>query len=290
LEEADAILPNAIIIAFIRGALLQFDRDSGRGKLIVDVTKGPPGWIVDGQQRFTALSEIGDKPFEVLVSGFICGSQAELKRQFVLVNKTRPLPKDLVNELIPYVPGLPEDMNDTITANRIIELLNYSRDSSLFRLIKTHTNPKGVIRDAAIRSVITSSLTDGALRLWRRSKGVDKKGFQLVSEFFYAVQHVFRDAWEGHKPATSRLVHGAGVVAMGQVMEELVFQGAETRNAFVKGLSPLRGKTAWTRGVWKFGRERRAWDGIENTSAQKALLRDYLVDIVKQSRPRRAVA
>lgn len=48
-----------------------------------------------------------------------------------------------------------------------------------------------------------------------------EKCFQLISEFFRAVSLVFKDEWDGHKPKTSRLVHGAGIVAMGYIMELL---------------------------------------------------------------------
>src|SRR3546814_20296102 len=84
-----------------------------------------------------------------------------------------------------------------------------------------HTNPAGIIRDTAIQKVIMNSLGDGVMReLIRRNNGRDEC-CALVSEFYRAVQDVFRSEWKGHTPKTSRLVHGAGIVAPGYVLEEL---------------------------------------------------------------------
>ena len=60
--------------------------------------------------------------------------------------------------------------------------------------------------------------------------------FELVSEFFHAVLDVFRADWEGHTPKTSRLLHGAGLVAMGYIMDELYAGGARRRRQFAHGL------------------------------------------------------
>jgi hypothetical protein len=61
----------------------------------------------------------------------------------------------------------------------------------------------------------------------------------------------FRDAWYGHTPKTSRLVHGAGIVALGYVMEVLAqLEGARTEHEFCRGLACLVDRTAWTNGDW----------------------------------------
>src|SRR4051812_45444033 len=95
------------------------------------MSNGPPGWIVDGQQRFTALLELRSREFEILVSGFICESVEELQRQFILVNNTRPLPKALVYELLPQVSDLPPRMSSRSQAAKITEALNYHPGSAL---------------------------------------------------------------------------------------------------------------------------------------------------------------
>src|SRR3546814_14958521 len=84
--------------------------------------------------------------------------------------------------------------------------LNYQGDSSLKGLIHQHTNPAAIIRDTAIQKVIMNSLGDGVMReLIRRNNGRDEC-CALVSEFYRAVQDVFRSEWKGHTPTTSRLV------------------------------------------------------------------------------------
>jgi hypothetical protein len=111
------------------------------------------------------------------------------------------------------------------------------------------------------------------------------QGFALISEFFGAVQQVFASDWVGHSPKTSRLVHGAGIVALGFVMETIAARtGARTSREFVEGLHPLVGRTAWTSGTWKFSEsEQVAWNSIENTPRQIMALSQHLVGLLRRS-------
>jgi DGQHR domain-containing protein len=286
LEKPNSILPNAIVVAFTGRARLEptATPKSRVRQLVIDTSKGPPGWIVDGQQRFTALSDLQNREFEVLVSGFLCESEEELQKQFILVNNTRPLPKALVYELLPKVGDLPTRMSSRSQAALVTEALNYRKGSSLRRLIKQQTNPKGVIRDTVLQRVIMNSLSDGALRLY---SGEDKlllgQGVTLMSEFYQAVQHVFADDWEGKTPKTSRLIHGTGIIALGYVMDYLnSVTGASTRDDFARDLRLLKGKTAWCEGEWMFGAERRRWNGLQNVPADVRQLSLYLVQILKR--------
>ncbi len=296
LEKPTAILPNAIVVAFTGAATLTTQTvakgkaASSIGRLSVDISEGPPGWIVDGQQRFTALGEISRPDFEVLVSGFLCENIEELQRQFILINNTRPLPKALVYELLPQVGDLPLRMSNRSQAALLVEALNYRKGSSLRGLIRQQTNPKGMIRDTVLQRVIMNSLTDGALRLYADDNHllVDR-GFKLLSEFFHAVKHVFSEDWEGKTPKTSRLVHGAGIISMGYVMETLhVTTGAEDRDAFARGLRHLKGRTAWSSGEWSFGAERRRWNGLQNVPADLRQLSLHLVQELKRATPQAA--
>jgi DGQHR domain-containing protein len=124
--------------------------------------KGPPGLVVDGQQRLTALSQLDDKDFEIFVSALICSDEAELRRQFVLINNARPLPKSLIYELLPGVEGLPHRLSHRARAADLVARLNYDNRSSLCAMIYQHTNPGGIIRDTAIQRVIMNSLNDGS--------------------------------------------------------------------------------------------------------------------------------
>lgn len=242
---------------------------------------------MDGQQRFTALCELRGRNFEVLVSGFICESVNELQKQFILVNNTWPLPKALVYELLPKVSDLPSRMSGRSQAAKMTEALNYKPGSSLRGLIRQQTNPVGMIRDTAIQRLIMNSLTDGALRLYENDEpSLLSNGVELISEFFHAVKHEFRDDWDGKSPKTSRLVHGAGIVAMGYVMETLhVMTGAEDRDAFARGLRHLKGRTAWSTGEWEFGDERRRCNGLQNVPSDIRQLSLYLVQELKRALP-----
>jgi DGQHR domain-containing protein len=295
LEKPTAILPNSIVVAFTTGATLQavlpLNGNSGRiGRLAIDITSGPVGWIVDGQQRFTALNELKNQDFEVLVSGFICESLEELQKQFILINNTRPLPKALVYELLPQVSDLPQRMSNRTQAALLTEALNYRLDSSLRGLIRQQTNPKGIIRDTVLQRLIMNSLTDGALRLYADDNDLlIDRGFHIISEFFHAVKHVFKQDWDGQSPKTSRLLHGAGIIGMGYVMEALhVTIGAEDREAFARGLRPLKSKTAWTSGEWVFGQERRRWNGLQNVASDIMKLSLYLVGQIKRASRQKA--
>lgn len=310
LIKPNAILPNPIVVAFTSGATLtplklpepspprgrrtltrRPSRPSGLGTLTIDLSDGAPGLIVDGQQRFTALSEIPDSDFEVLVSGFICEDDEELQKQFILINNTRPLPKALVYELLPQVGDLPYRMSSRAQAALLTEALNYKEGSSLRGLIKQQTNPKGIIRDTVFQRVIMNSISDGALRLYADDdRLLLDRGARLVSEFFHAVRHVFAEDWDGKTPKTSRLVHGAGVVAMGYVMEELhATDDAENREQFARGLRLLTGRTAWSSGEWHFAQERRRWNGIQNVPADVRQLSMHLVQELRAARKRQAI-
>lgn len=284
LEKPEAILPNAIIVGFTSGVTLE-RTGPGRGRLLIETDGEPVGWIVDGQQRFTALSRLVERDFEVVVSGFLCGSLEELHRQFILINSTRPLPKALVYELLPRLGHLPARMSSRSQAALLTEALNYRPESSLRGMIRQQTNPKGVVRDTVLQKMIMNSISDGALRLYA---GDDTllldRGSRLISEFFHAVRHVFAAEWDGHTPKTSRLVHGTGIMALGYAMEVLhVIDGAEDRQAFAAGLRPLVGRTAWTSGFWRFDDETRPWNGLQNVPADIRKLSLHLVGILKRA-------
>lgn len=287
LQEANAVLPNPIVVAFVGGIEIR-KLDRQLVELTITVKEEPLGFVVDGQQRLSALAGLTDKDFEVFVSVLVCENYDELRRQFVLINNTRPLPKALIYELLPGVAGLPARLSNRGFAASLTERLNFDPSSSLKGLIYQHTNPSGVIRDTALQKIIMQSASDGAIREMPRDEQFEG-GFELINEFFAALQAVFRQDWEGHNPKTSRLVHGAGIVALGYVMELLVARdGAATRTDFERGLSVLVGKTAWTTGHWKFSStERIPWNRIENTPRQIMALGQHLISLVRRA-PKKA--
>lgn len=283
LAQPDAVMPNPIVVAFVGGVKV-VDASDGTAMLSITPGVGGLGLVVDGQQRLSALSRLPDKDFQLFVSVLVCNDYQELRRQFILINSARPLPKSLVYELLPGVERAPTRATIRSYAAQVTERLNYDEASSLRGQILQHTNPTGVIRDTAIQKVIMHSASDGALRELRGEEDELDRAFCLISEFYGAVQDVFAADWNGHSPKTSRLVHSAGIVALGFVMELLhARDGARDRAAFRRGLSVLKGQTAWTHGTWKFSDfEVVPWNALNNVQRQIMALAQHLVAIVKR--------
>lgn len=279
LEKPNAVLPNPIVVAFTDRVEIE-PLGNGAARLSIDMTRGVPGLVVDGQQRLSALAEI-DRDFQIFVSVLICRDEAELRRQFVLINNTKPLPKSLIYELLPTVDDLPPRLSRRSAAADLTARLNFE-NTALKGYIKQHTCPEGIIADTVMQKIIMESLSNGIMRELIRGHKGEERCVRLVSNFFDAVKKVFPEAWHGQKPATSRLLHGAGIQALGDVMEVLA-QRAEARSIedFREGLECLKGKTAWTSGEWELGGEVRRWNSLQNVNRDIALLKHYLVGIVK---------
>jgi len=286
LRTDDAVLPNCIVIGFVEGIKVR-ERSDGWVEVSIDANSGIPGYVIDGQQRLTALAGLPEKDFKLFVSLLVCDDYEELRRQFVLLNSTRPLTKALIYELLPGTDGLPARYSSRSFAAALTEKLNFDSKSSLRGLIYQHTNPRGIIRDTSIQTVIMRSVSDGAIRELPESKQL-AGGFKLLSAFYGAVRQVFADEWEGHTPKSSRLVHGAGIQALGFVMELLVGRdGAQTQEDFARGVAVLKGHTAWTSGSWRFSdTEEVPWNKLENTSRQINGLAQHLVSIVRRESQR----
>jgi DGQHR domain-containing protein len=288
LVEADAILPNPIVVAFTSGVIVNNLERDGRCQVAIDISEKAPGWVVDGQQRLSALSTI-DKDFQLFVSAVICEDEAELRRQFVLINNTRPLPKSLIYELLPQVDGLPTRLSQRSLAADFTADLNYSPLSPLKGMIHQHTNPAGIVRDTAIQRVIMNSINDGAMRTMIAEPNGREACLLMIGDFYRAVQKTFAKDWVGHTPKTSRLVHGAGIMALGYVMDLLAeLDEARDEADFVRGLECLVGRTAWTSGEWHFSNgDRRHWRAVQNVNRDIVLLAQHLIDIVREDIDRR---
>lgn len=289
LKKDDAVLPNSVVLAFVGGVETRHLED-GFSEIQVEVGDQPPGLVVDGQQRLTALQGLADKDFQVFVSAMVCKDDEDLRRQFILINNTRPLPKELIYELLPTVTDLPHRMASRAFAANLTTLLNYAPGeegvpSALQGQIKQHTNPSGSISSNAIQRVIMNSRSNGALRDFARDEDASKKSLRLIGDFYGAVMDLFPEAWIGMGPRNSRLKHSVGVIALGYAMEmAYALYGARTREDFREKLKCLTmdGLCAWTSGTWVFNRdESRMWDKLQNTPPDIRLLSDYLVRLVR---------
>ena len=286
LNKNDAVLPNSIILAFIDGVDLKIDKGGRTGKLSIDITDPPSGYVVDGQQRFTALKMLKDKKFEVFVSLVICKNEEELQKQFILINNTKPLSKDLIYELLPSVDGLPHRLGGRSFASKLVQKLNFMDGGVFHNIVKLHTNPRGVINSTALQKVIMQSKRDGALRDIFRLEG-DEGCLDIVNDFYSAVQQVFEQDWflkDGsnrvvgvQNPRTSRLVHSAGITCLGVIMDaSYSLKNAKTKKEFVPLLNLLKPHVAWTSGTWNFLPLPKQWSEIQNTQRDLNVLREFL--------------
>jgi len=284
LGREDALLPNAVILAFVDGVELK-ELGDGLLEIEIDAANGKPGFVVDGQQRLTALSGLTKPDFEVFVSALVCKDYNELRQQFVLINNTRPLPKTLIYELLPTVDGLPGRFTARKFAARIVDRLNYTNGSALQGEIRQHTNPGGVLSDTAMQKVVMNSASDGAIRSFVQYEDREDRAYEFVNEYFAAVAKVFGPQWYGMTPRQSRLRHGAGLVAMGFVMDLLYSsESAIQRHQFEAALEQLKPFTAWTSGTWHLADgDERPWNGIQNTPIDIDLLARFLVNAQKRA-------
>jgi hypothetical protein len=217
------------------------------------------------------------------------------------VNSTKPLPKGLIYELLPATEArLPSALERRRFPSYLLERLNHDSDSPLRELIQSPTSPSGRIKDNSILKMLEHSLTDGALYTIRHGatgKRDAEAMLKMLKAFWRAVAEVFPDAW-ALRPRHSRLMHGAGVVAMGFIMDAIVDRyrrsGQPSLEQFVENLRPLRSTCRWTQGEWQFGNgARRRWNEIQNTPKDIELLVDHLLEAYRKrvwSRTKQAVA
>lgn len=298
LSTPDAVLPNSIVVAFTTEAGIKVEPiGENLARVSIPLSDTPAGFVVDGQQRLTALSGLPDKEFDIFVSIIICRGVEDLRKQFILINNTRALPKALIYELLPSVEGLPDRLGGRTAAARMVDRLNYDEESSLHGQIKQHTNPAGLLQDTVLQKIIMDSLIGGALRgfvsscrnrsnntLDAESEAFDQ-GFHLISNFYEAVQEVFDSEWINQTPRSSRLVHGVGLVATSFVMEYLhAVDGAFEKKEFEPPLRLLEPITAWTQGHWKFDGEDLKWNSLQFLPKHYRGLGNHLVRTLKQIR------
>ena len=96
--------------------------------------------------------------------------------------------------------------------------------------------------------------------------------------FFEGVRRTWPEAWAG-APANSRLVHGAGIVALGclmdRIMPEIDLASPKAASVVANRLAGLVKRCAWTSGKWPgLGLK---WNELQNTSQDKARLTEYLL-------------
>ena len=293
IESDNPMLPNAIVVAFDKSirfvaADSSLSKHGRVGTLIIPLpgdNQTKPGLIVDGQQRTAALREADVKRFPVFLVGFVAENENEQREQFLLVNSTKPLPKGLLYELLPSIDSpLPEALARRKFPAAILDRLNHDKDSPFKGMIGTPTAPGGVIKDNSILRMIENSLTDGALFRFRHadsSEGDIEAMLSLLKNYWAAVSTIFPEAW-GVPPKRSRLMHGAGIVSLGFVMDAISDRYRRSRSPstkqFAADLSMIGSDCRWTDGFWDFGAGNHIkWCDLQNTAGHIQILTDYLL-------------
>lgn len=295
LESTAPMIPNAIVVAFddrvdfVPHKNLEGCSYSQHGELVIPLDDSGaddslPGWIVDGQQRAAAIREAELESFPICVTAFITSDLQEQREQFILVNTTKPLPKGLIYELLPATESrLPTLLQRRRFPAHLMDRLNNDPQSPFHRLIRTPTTPEGIVKDNSVLRMLENSLTDGALHPHRdpmTGRGDEETMLSIVNAFWIAVKKTFPDAW-GEKPSKSRLMHGAGVVAMGYVMDAIADRYRSetlTSELFQEDLEPLVEICSWTHGYWDFGGgDIRKWNEVQNTSRDVFRLANLLL-------------
>jgi len=295
IESKDPLLPNAIVLAFDRRVKFVPTVNSKSaycrvGTLIIPLVNsgdanGRPGLIVDGQQRAAAIREARVDSFPICVTAFIADDDREQREQFILVNSTKPLPKGLIYELLPTTEmKLPTLLQKRRFPAQLLARLNSDSGSPLRGKIRTPTTPSGIVQDNSILKMLENSLSDGLLYRYRdpESNQSDVESMlQIVKSFWNSASIVCPKAW-GLPPAKSRLMHGAGIVSMGYLMDAI---GERFRDAkipheeqFRHDLLPLVDVCRWTDGYWDFGPGvKRKWNEVQNTPKDIQMLANYLM-------------
>ena len=299
LDHGRVLFPNAIILALAPEVKFRQARgpapdgvidisDAGTLSLPVREEGQRVAWIVDGQQRSLALSRTKNGKLPVPVVAFVSPDIATQREQFVLVNKAKPLPNRLINELLPEIGAqLPRDLAQRRIPSELCNLLDRDPNSPFHKLIrrasKAEGDDKSLVVDTALITTIRQSINSplGALSLFKEGDGssdIDAM-YRTLCVFWSAVRDEFKDAW-GLPPNQSRLMHSAGIQAMGFLMDRLVprlsghgDQSTEIR----KALRRIAPHCAWTEGRWEsLGL---AWNQVQNVNRHVRQLADYLVQL-----------
>jgi DGQHR domain-containing protein len=298
-----AILPNAIVVAFSGDVTFASTPGVMRtewgtpGTLYVPLPKrgkARPGLIVDGQQRSSALAQLPPtRSFPVVVVGFLATSSDLQREQFVLVNKTIPLPRDLLNELLPHIETeLPKPLQMRRVAATVVEKLRYDRKSPFYGRIRgLGAGAEGNnVSQAAVLAVIETSIRRGGVLSPYYSPeptAADLAAMaHILALYFTAIARVWPYAWN-ESPWTSRLVHGVGITALGRLMDVLIPEvnvaSPRAVGAVARRLRKIESRCAWTSGRWPRPLSC-PWDALQNTSQDKRRLADFLIAEYDQRR------
>lgn len=300
LSRGSVLFPNAIILALAPGIRFtaargskpkSVDSNSDVGTLSVPIHPNrKAGWIVDGQQRTLALAEASNPSLSVPVIAFVSPDISVHREQFILVNKAKPLSRRLIDELLPEVGTfLPRDLSIRRAPSALCASLNNQQDSPFYRLIRRPSleSADAIITDSSIVKMLRRSIQDprGSLASHTDLDGSAdlEEMYHLVVSYWTAVKDVFPEAW-GIPPTQSRLMHAAGIEAMGILMDQIMSRAMlrDQRHALARSiLEKLAPACRWTAGEWEsIGR---AWNEIQYTPQDVRLLSNLLISLERDA-------
>ncbi len=279
IDSGDPMIPNAVVLAFVKP--LQFrpaEAGATVGTLAIPLGSG---LTVDGQQRLAAIRDAAITSFPITVVAFVANSEDELREHFVRVNSAKPLPKGLILEMLPSISGtLPKALETRKLPALLCERLNSDTNSPLRGLIRTQTNPDGIVKDNTVIRAIEDSLSDGCLFYYRDPLEIESM-LEVLKAFWGGVAITFRDSWA--KPLNqSRLFHASGFVGLGYIMDAIYDSTddgqALTRKMFAEEVALLKPYCAWTEGTWDFGPDgKHQWNDLQNTAKDIRVFVNFLV-------------
>lgn len=303
LNRGPVLFPNAIILALFPDVTFRFSRgprpegttmtaDTGTLVLPVRNESERAAWIVDGQQRSLALSRAeGAKLLAVPVIGFIASDLAMQREQFILVNKAKPLPTRLIDELLPEIgTELPRDLAARRLPSELCNVLSRDPHSPFYGLIRRESDgpdARGVIVDTALAEAIRRNLRGhtGALRPYcQPGSGQGRAGdtsamLRALVLYWGVVRDTFPDAW-GRPPTESRLTHSAGIRAMGMLMDPIMLRADSSPYPEVEiraSLARLAPYCHWTEGAWDGLGWR--WNEVQSTPQHITRLGEHLAHL-----------
>ncbi len=304
LNTPDSLFPNAIILALGKDVEFRQSRGPNPENLVEVAQSGnltipvlPEGrriaWIVDGQQRSLALAKAKNNRIPVPVVAFISPNIDIQREQFILVNKAKPLPTRLINELLPEVDALlPRDLAIRKIPSELCNLLNLDSKSPFYKIIRlesTSQNEQSLVVDTAIIECIKRNLRPpmGALSQYKGTINSDPDAmYKTLLMYWSAVRDTFPDAW-GKPPTESRLMHSAGLKAMGSLMDQIMLRADSSSNPDFEirsSLIRLIPHCKWTEGVWEGLNWR--WNEIQSTTKHISHLSEHLIRLDRElSRP-----
>ncbi len=300
LDSGKVLFPNSLILALpsdtrfkeIRGPKVD-DGYAAAGTLEIPLPRNgqpKPAWIVDGQQRAIALSKSRRRDFPVPVNAFVADDVDLQRDQFLRINSTKPLPRGLITELLPEVSTvLPANLAARKAPSAICDLLSRDPESPFRGLIRRASSGPSerngaVVADTTLVQILQESLTSpaGCLFPYRNlaTGETDFAGVRLLLLIYWnAVRDTFPEAW-GLPPKQSRLMHSAGLRAMGRLMDRVMASinpsDPHATTTVRRELARIHPFCRWTSGSWEeMGGLR--WNEVQNVPSHVRMLSNVLI-------------